>query len=283
MTPKSQHGAVRQISETKAVSLRRSSRVLGVRRSGLYYIHKRKNEDTEIANMLQAKAIEQPSWGFLLLFHWCRNQGKLWNKKRVYRVYKAEKLHLRKPKARKKIKRVAINPLPAEQINQGWSMDFLSDILVSDEKKVRVLNVLDESSRKVLLAFAAKNIPAKKLVALLKELVKEKGKPAYLRCDNGPEFISEELAKFTKDNNIEIRFSQPGKPTQNGLVERLNGTQRRECLNLKYFKTIQEVQTDLDKWWNDYNFDRPHSSLGYMTPQQFIDKNQNLQFKAVAA
>jgi putative transposase len=233
--------------------------------------------------MLKMKAREQANWGFLLLFHWCRNQGKVWNKKRVYRVYKAEKLNLRKPKTRKKIKRVAINPLPAEQINEGWSMDFLSDTLVSDEKKVRVLNVLDECSRMVLLSFAAKSISAKKLVSLLDELIKEKGKPAYVRCDNGPEFISKELAKFTHDNGIRIRFSQPGKPTQNGLVERLNGTQRSECLNLKYFKTIKDVQQDLDIWWNSYNFDRPHSSLGYMTPKQFIDKNKNLYFNSVAA
>jgi putative transposase len=135
----------------------------------------------------------------------------------------------------------------------------------------------------VLLSFAAKSISAKKLVSLLDELVKEKGKPSYVRCDNGPEFISKELAKFTHDNGITIRFSQPGKPTQNGLVERLNGTQRGECLNLKYFKTIKEVQQDLDIWWNSYNFDRPHSSLNYMTPKQFIDKNQNLHFKMVAA
>lgn len=265
------------------MSLSRSSRVLGQRRSSLYYTHKRKDEDKQIANLLHSKALEQPNWGFLLLFHWCINKGHQWNKKRVYRVYKAEKLNLRRPKARKKVKRVAINPLPAEQINQGWSMDFLSDVLLSDDKKVRVLNVLDECSRKVLLAFASKSISAKKLVSLLEELVDQKGKPAYMRCDNGPEFISKALEKFAKENQIEIRFSQPGKPTQNGLVERLNGTQRMECLNLKYFKTVQDVQQELDIWWNSYNFDRPHSSLGYMTPQQFIDKNVNLYFNSVAA
>jgi putative transposase len=97
-------------------------------------------------------------------------------------------------------------------------MDFLSDTLLSDEKKaaaaaVRVLNVLDECSRMVLLSFAAKSISAKKLVTLLNELVKEKGKPSYLRCDNGPEFVSKELDKFTQDNGIIIRFSQRQRPT----------------------------------------------------------------------
>jgi len=236
-----------------------------------------------IGECLRAKAIEQPNWGFRLLFYFWRNQGKTWNSKRVYRVYKAEKLNLRKPKTRRKIKRVALNPLPAEQINQGWSMDFLSDVLIGDDKKVRILNILDECSRKVLLAYAAKNISAKTLVKLLQALIQDKGKPAYFRCDNGPEFISQALATFAQTKGIEIRFSQPGKPTQNGLVERLHSTQRRECLNLKYFKTVQEVQTDLDKWWKEYNFERPHSALGYLSPQAFMDKNTNLYFKPAAA
>lgn len=281
MSPIIHQEASRQVCDNMGVSTRRVCAVLGQRRSSLYYQCKRKGEDQEIADLLHFKAASQPNWGFLLLFHWCRNQGKDWNKKRVYRVYKAQKLNLRKPKARKRIKRVAMDLLPAERINQGWSIDFLSDTLVGDEKKVRVLNVLDECSRMVLLSFASKQVPAKKLVALLGELVKDKGSPAYIRCDNGPEFISKELAKFTNDTGIEIKFSQPGKPTQNGLVERLNGTQRYECLNLRYFKTISDVQESLDVWWNSYNFDRPHSSLNYMTPNQFVQNNQNLYFKSV--
>lgn len=120
---------------------------------------------------------------------------------------------MRSPKTRKKIKRKAISPLPAEKINQGWSMDFLSDVLLSDEKKVRVLNILDECSRKVLLCFAAKSLKARKLVKLLKELITQKGKPEYVRCDNGPEFISKVLEKFAIANGIEIRFSQRQRPT----------------------------------------------------------------------
>lgn len=103
------------------MSIRQCSRVLEQRRISLYYKHKRKNEDADIAQILQAKALEKPNWGFRLIFYWVRNQGRQWNKKRVYRVYKAEKLNLRSPKACKKIKRKAINPLPAEKINQGWS------------------------------------------------------------------------------------------------------------------------------------------------------------------
>jgi putative transposase len=263
--------------------MRRCCRVLGLRRESVYYKSKRINEDVEIVHLLKSKACEEVTWGFRLLYYWCRNQGKNWNKKRVYRLYKASNLHLRSPQTRKRVKREAMNFTPAEQINKGWSMDFLSDVLKGDQARVRILNVIDECSRKVLLSYASKSIKARKLVKLLEELIAQKGQPAYFRCDNGPEFISKELREFAKKHQIEIKFSQPGKPTQNALVERLNGTQRKECLNPRYFKTVQEVQRHLDKWWNSYNFDRPHSALGYLTPQQFIDKNQNLYFKVVAA
>lgn len=176
---------VKALALEKNTSLRRCSRVLGQRRTSLYYKHKRKNEDVEIGEMLKDKASEKPNWGFRLLFYWCRNQGKKWNRKRVYRVYKIAKLNLRKARVRKKIKRVAINPLPAGQINEGWSMDFLSDVLVSHERKVRILNILDECSRKVLLCFAATSISGRKLVKLLQNVIAQQGNPAYIRCDNG--------------------------------------------------------------------------------------------------
>lgn len=121
--------------------------------------------------MLRGKASEKPNWGFRLLFYWCRNQGKKCNRKRIYKVYKAAKLNLRKARVRKKIKRVVINPLPAGQINEGWSMGFLRDVLVSHEHKVRILNILDECSRKVLLYFAVTSISARKLVKLLQNVI----------------------------------------------------------------------------------------------------------------
>lgn len=267
----------------RKASVRNCSRILGQRRSTLYYLPKRINCDEEIASLLRKKAEENPCWGFKMLYYSLRNEGKTWGKNRVYRIYKAEKLNLRVKPARKKIKRKALNILPAKKINEGWSMDFISDVLEGEKKKVRILNVLDECSRKVLITWGQYNISAKKLVNVLTNLIETYGKPSYLRCDNGPEFISNDLKKFAEKHDIELKFSEPGKPTQNGLVERLNGTLRTECLNLTYYKTLDHLQQDLDKWWNQYNFERPHSSLGYLTPHMFIEKNQNLQFTLVAA
>jgi putative transposase len=268
---------------SQKASIRRISRVLGQRRSSLYYVAKRIDSDAVIGSLMQAQAEVKVNWGFKLLYHWMRRKGHRWNHKRVYRVYKALKLNLRKAKHRPKIKRIAINPLPAKWINEGWSMDFLSDSMSHNQGKVRILNILDECSRKALFSLAQKHFTGRKLVKILTTLIKQNGKPRYIRCDNGPEFVSKALEKFCKSQGIEIKFSQPGKPTQNGLVERLNGTMRLECLNLSQFKTIEAVQIAIDEWWQVYNFERPHSALNYLTPHEFIEQNKGLYFISVAA
>jgi putative transposase len=110
-----------------------------------------------------------------------------------------------------------------------------------------------------------------------------RGCPRYIRCDNGPEFISQTLQSWASTNNVELKFIQPGKPTQNGIIERLNGTARRECLNLNWFNSLEEVNELLGKWYKTYNFDRPHSSLKYKTPVAFEKSNTNLYFRMVPA
>ena len=270
------------ISERLEQSIRRTCRVLGQRRETMYYKHKRANEDEQIRAELKQLTRLHINWGFGLLYGTLRLEGRKWGKKLVYRNYKALELNLRVTQKRQKIKRDNLNTIAAKVVNEGWSLDFLSDNVV-DEKKTRILNVMDEYSRKCLLIDAKKTYKAKALVASLNNLIETYGKPKYIRCDNGPELISKQLAKFCEKNDIEIRFTQPGKPMQNGLVERLNGTVRTECLNLKVFKTISEVQQNLDVWWNSYNFGRPHSALKGKTPQMVYKNQEYLQSKLVAA
>jgi putative transposase len=126
------------------------------------------------------------------------------------------------------------------------------------------------------------SITAGKLTDVLDKIIDQRGKPAYIRCGNGPEFISQHLLKWAEDKKIELRFIQPGKPTQNGIVERLNGTLRKECLNLNWFNSLEEINELLGIRFKSYNFDRPHSSLNYQTPHDYEINNQNLYFKVVA-
>jgi len=155
--------------------------------------------------------------------------------------------------------------------NEGWAMDFMSDWVVNMEKKqesVRLLNVVDECSRKALWTEAHKSIPAKTLISCLNHLIQARGKPSYIRCDNGPEFISKALSKWAEAQNIDIFFIQPGKPTQNAIIERLNGTLRTECLNLHWFQSIHELNAAIQHWSVCYNTVRPHSSLNNKTPDE---------------
>ncbi len=267
-------------------SVRHRSEVLGLRRQ-TYYNRKRghrpEQEDERIAEQLHQVTQRFVAWGFWMSFHYLRNQGYIWNHKRVYRVWKQESLHLRRSPKRPKLRRFYQDLLAPEQVNEGWAMDFVSEWIVGEEKqRVRVINVMDEHSRKALWTEARQSIPADDLTGILSQIVAWRGCPAYIRCDNGPEFISDKLAEWAKDNKVELRFIQPGKPTQNGLIERLNGTLRTECLNLEWFEDLEHLNEKLQDWWHTYNFVRPHSSINYQTPDN-KEQTSTLYFKPVAA
>ena len=222
------------------------------------------------------------AWGFRLMWAYMRSQGDKIGKNRAYRIYQKGKLSLHRNPQKPRLKRVFQELLPPKHINEGWAMDFLSEWVIGEnQQSVRIINVVDECSRKDLWIEAANSINATKLVDVLDKIVEMRGLPRYIRCDNGPEFISEKLKQWAKDR-VEIKFIQPGKPTQNGIVERLNGTLRKECLNLNWFHSLEEINTLLDSWYKTYNFDRPHSSLQYKTPHDFENLNQNLYFNVVS-
>jgi len=268
-------------------SIRRKSKVLGLRRQ-TYYRRKRGHRPEEVDQLilshLESVIDQYVAWGFWMVFHFLRRQGHPWNHKRVYRVWKAAGLHLRKVPKRPKLKRKAWGIMSPAYLNQGWAMDFLSDWVVGqNQEKVRLINIVDECSRKALWTEAYKSIPAKTLIKILNRIIEWRGVPQYIRCDNGPEFISNELEKWATDLGIEIRFIQPGKPTQNGLIERLNGTLRRECLDLDWFENLAHLNQAVQGWWYTYNTIRPHSSIKYKTPDEFELNNQNFYFRAVAA
>jgi putative transposase len=164
---------------------------------------------------------------------------------------------------------------------KAGAMDFMSEWVIGEKhQSIRIINVADECSRKDLWIEAAHNITSDKLVDTLNKVGEVRGAwPRYIRCDNGPEFISRALKTWAQEKGIEIRFIQPGKPTQNGIIERLNGTVRKECLNLNWFYNLEEVNELLGQWYKTYNFDRPHSSLGYKTPVAFENHKKSLYLK----
>jgi putative transposase len=279
----------------KSLSVRKVFAIAQIRRSTHYSRLKSKPEqlrqakDQALVVSFKQVRSEYLCWGFEMIYAHLRHQkGQLFCKKRAHKLYKQAGLSLHKTPKKPRIKREYQDLLSANQVNQGWALDFVSDMVVNQmgsvaSEWIRVINVIDECSRKDLWVEAYKSIKANKVVEILDNLLKMRGKPAYIRTDNGPEFISNELKKWAEDNRIEQKFIQPGKPTQNGLIERLNGTLRRECLNLNWFTSLEELNEYLGNWYQSYNFERPHSSLGYLTPAQFEEKNASLYFNLVAA
>ena len=269
------------------ISIRHSCRVLGLRRQ-TYHRRKRGHRpeevDQAIAALLHQVTKRFVAWGFWMVFHYLRKQGYTWNHKRIYRIWKAKGLNLRLPPKRPKIRRIYQDLLAPDQVNQGWAMDFLSDWVVGpQQEKVRVINIMDECSRKALWTEAFSSISARTLIKVLDQVVEYRGYPAYIRCDNGPEFISNQLKQWAAKHQVELRFIQPGKPTQNGLIERLNGTLRRECLNLEWFNSMEELNRKIQDWSVAYNTVRPHSSIHYRTPDEFGQQKKSLYLKMVAA
>jgi putative transposase len=161
--------------------------------------------------------------------------------------------------------------IPAKP-NQTWSLDFMSDTL-TDGRKFRLFNVMDDFNRESLCIEVDTSLPGQRVVRVLQQLVDRRGKPACLRTDNGPEFIGHKVQEWCEANGIAIKYIQPGKPMQNGFIERKNGSLRRELLNAYLFYSLNEVRQMCEEWRTDYNTERPHKALGYLSPIAYLEKH----------
>lgn len=208
---------------------------------------------------------KHPSIGFWQSFHRIRRKGYKWNHKRVYRVYTNLKLNIRRRAKRRLPARVKQALFQPDNINQVWSIDFMSDSLW-DGRKYRILNIVDDYNREILKMEIDTSLPSMRIIRVLEQLQERRGLPEMIRVDNGPEFISNRLDNWCKEKKITLVFIQPGKPMQNGYVERCNGSIRKELLNAYVFKTLSEVREKTEEWMTDYNQNRPHKALNYLTP-----------------
>jgi len=215
------------------------------------------------------------------MFDLLRREGKSWNHKRVYRVYRALKLNLRRRGKRRLPSR---NPQPLavpEALNQCWSIDFMSDSLMTG-RRFRTFNVVDDYNREALAIEVDLNLPAQRIIRVLDRVALARGYPEKMRMDNGPELTSVALAEWAEAHRIHLDFIQPGKPTQNSYIERFNRTYRTEVLDMYVFRDLDEVREITRSWIKEYNEERPHQSLGKLTPTEYRIKNQpdnsNLQW-----
>lgn len=253
------------------VSIRFACVCLGVSETCFRYRAKFSSENMFIANWLLRLTQAHKRWGFGLCFMYLRNvKGFGWNHKRVYRIYRELELNLR-IKPRRRIKRDRPDELSVPTaMNQVWSMDFMSDSL-ENGSKLRTFNVIDDYNRECLTIDVDRSLPSKRVIRALEQVIEWRGKPAALRCDNGPEYISGEMVNWANQNQITLLYIQPGKPTQNAYVERFNRTARHEWLDMHIFNTIEHAQLLATQWLWIYNNERPHSSIGGVTPRMKLN------------
>ncbi len=204
--------------------------------------------------------------GFGLCFLYLRNvKGFKWNHKRVYRIYKELELNLR-IRPYKRLKREKPDALAVPKTpNHTWSMDFMADQL-ADGRKFRTLNVLDDFNREGLGIEVDFSLQSVRVIRSLDRIIEWRGKPKFIRVDNGPEYISSILKDWAEELGIHMKYIQPGKPQQNAYIERYNRTVRHEWLDQNIFETIKEAQDQATKWLWTYNNDRPNMAIGGITP-----------------
>lgn len=259
---------VDHMTHEHGISVRQGCLAVGLARSTYRYKPKPK-DDEDVIQALNDLIDDHPAIGFWQAYHRLRLKGHAWNHKRVYRVYKALGLSIRRRTKKRLPARAKQQLFQPSAPNEVWSLDFMHDSLW-DGRTFRLLNVIDDFNREVLRIETDTSLPSERVIRVLEQLKESYGLPGMIRVDNGPEFISDKLDAWCKDHKITLAFIQPGKPTQNAYVERLNGTIRRELLNAYVFRTLDEVRERVHVWQQDYNHDRPHQSLGNRPPVHLL-------------
>jgi putative transposase len=210
-----------------------------------------------------------------------RREGIKVNLKRVYRLWKQEKLNLPKRRPRQKRAKPTLGIVPkAEKVNQVWTYDFVFDQSLSG-RSLKMLTLIDEYTRECLAMEVGVSIKSEKVRQILERVCADKGEPEMIRSDNGSEFIGQAVNSWLAQNGIKPLFIEPGKPWQNGKGESFNGKLRDECLSREWFSSVREAQVVIEGWRKFYNQERPHSSLGYLTPSEFKSRMENNKSLAI--
>ena len=269
VSPQAKREAVAYLMAAHPLGVTRACGLIGISRS-LYRYQVKRPSDMALKDRLSELAAQKRRYGYRRLHVLLRREGWQHNAKRTYRVYHEAGLMVRKRK-RKRIAGVErIVKLPPLVPNDSWSMDFVSDGLV-DGRRVRCLNIVDDFTKQCLAIEVDTSLPGKRVVNVLQRLAESRGLPKGITVDNGPEFVSKAMDEWAYAVGLQLRFIQPGKPQQNAYIESFNGKFRDECLNEHWFMSMRHARQLIEEWRQDYNTQRPHSAIGYQTPDQFAD------------
>ena len=265
--PAARREAATYLRQAFQMSERRACGVIGTDRASMRYRAIRP-DDGALRERLKALAQQRRRFGYRRLYVLLRREGELVNKKRVQRLYREERLSVRRRGGRKRAvgtRRPIEVPLAA---NQRWSLDFIHDQL-TDGRRFRILAIVDDCTRECLALVADTSISGRRVARELDSLVRRRGQPRTIVSDNGTELTSNAILSWADSTGIGWHYIAPGKPQQNGFIESFNGRLRDELLNETLFRSLPHARAVLEAWRYDYNEARPHSKLGWMTPRDY--------------
>jgi putative transposase len=267
VTPAAHREAAVYLQSTYEMSQRRACRVISTDRTSVRYQSARP-DDGHLRERLKALAQERRRFGYRRLHVLLRREGHAVNKKRVQRIYREERLTVRRRGGRKRAmgtRRPIETPLAA---NQRWSLDFVSDQM-TDGRRFRILTVIDNCTRECLALVADTSLSGRRVARELDALIGQRGRPDTIVSDNGTEYTSNAILGWADETGVGWHYIAPGKPQQNGHNESFNGRLRDELLNETLFRSLPHARAVLETWRRDYNEQRPHSKLGWMTPRDY--------------
>jgi putative transposase len=270
VTPGARREAVAQLQDRFTVSERGACRLVGAARSTVRY-RPQPRDDEALVERLRELAQQRPRFGYRRLHALLRREGEAVNHKRVYRLYRAAGLAI----PRRKRKRVTVSRGQPARVgavpNEHWSLDFMSDTL-STGRRLRTLSVLDTCTREALAIAVDTSLPSQAVTRVLDWIRLSRQGPQRITLDNGPELTSRWFDQWADQHGIQLDYIDPGKPVQNAIIESFNGRFRDECLNSHWFTNLEDARRTIEAWRLDYNRARPHSALGYRTPEELHDE-----------
>ena len=264
VTPAAKREAVAHLRTAFDMSERRACRVVGCQRMTVRY-RSRRPADAELRTRLRALAHQRRRFGYRRLHIFLQREGFVVNHKRLFRLYREERLMVRRRGGRKRALGTRAPIVVPRLANERWSLDFVADQFL-DGRRMRILVVVDDCTRECLALVADTSISGTRVARELDRLLAERGKPKTIVSDNGTELTSNAVLQWADDHKVEWHYIAPGKPTQNAFAESFIGRLRDELLNETLFRSLPHTRAVLEAWRADYNNDRPHSRLGWMTP-----------------
>lgn len=270
MTPDAKRKAVAHLMEVHQVSQRRACSALNVDQSMVQY-RSRRADDTDLRNAIKRVSREQRRFGYRSIYVMVEREGYRVNHKKLRRIYREEKLQVRRRGGRKRALGTRKPMVLPDGPNQRWSLDFVSDAF-TDGRRFHILAVVDDFTRENLALIADTSLSGLRVTRELNGIIAERGAPGTIVSDNGTEFTSMAILRWVQETGIDWHYIAPGKPTQNAFIESFNGKLRDECLNETLFSSLAEARETLETWQKDYNTQRPHSALGNLTPTEFAEK-----------